>query len=159
MNDPPNNAKFCFSDAYNNRYHPVDVETAEAAAHEAAHEYAYLFRDESNPIVFVGRCDWRGPKHIASFLSGSEVVDLLDERLYDEGNVKWIRETLESQYEERRVDSLTERLQSVVADWLAGLDDPPWYFFAKDVTEFEVVTHPDDEGGPEVREVTNATTD
>ena len=133
------------------RWLPVEANNAVEAAIEAAYEYDYAFmKDQRKDIVLVGRTNWWESTDYASLIDELDILDLLDERIYD--NVWEEVTSLREQSAEEEQDQLRKEFQSMLARWLEGVDMED-YFRVQRIREFEVVKYADDPNGPQVKEL------
>ena len=145
-------AKFAHALRHDDNWIPVNVESAEAAARDAAYEYAHEI--EEGHYLLVGRCYWMGPEEFAEkSIIGDRMLTALDNTVYEH-----TRDRIDLERErcnEEQLEELEKRVTEVVADWLASLADSPEYFLTQNIKKFKIVTHPDAtaDGKPEVRPV------
>jgi len=140
--------EFCHNLRHDGHWITVDVDSAEAAARDAAHEYADEI--EQGHHVLVGRCDWMGPEDLSRRVSASSVIHAIDDRIYEltDGRGDLIRDRVSDEQEGR----LQGALRETVEEWLESIAlDTPEMFIPVSVEKFEVVRHPDADDGPEVR--------
>lgn len=134
------------------RWIPADVETAEECALEAAYEWdhEFLHQDDIRDVVLVGETDWWMPEDYAGLIDADDIIDLLNERIYD--NVWEEAEFLHNCTTEEQRQRLDKDLQSLLAEWFQDIDYSD-YFQVKDHEIFEVTRYADEDGGPEVQRI------
>jgi uncharacterized protein YbaR (Trm112 family) len=117
----------------------------------AACEWLHEVTADGNLVVLVGRADWQHAEDIVRNARGYQLLEPIDERFYELG--EGIPRLMQESTKQDR-DKLDARLQEVLLDWMKkiGWPDPP-FFKVKSVTEWRVVTLPDEEGGPEVEQI------
>lgn len=138
-------AKFAHATSPGGRWLPCDVDSEEAAARGAAYEWAHR-ADEDDLVVLVGEAEWKDAEHIASLANASQVIEYIDEAIWEiGGELPLLRE--ESTAEERA--KLDARLVDVIADWVEEIGYPG-FFTVPSWSAWRVTTLANEEGGPEV---------
>lgn len=142
-------AKFAHATTPGGHWYPCPAESEEAAARDAAYEWLHEVTEDGRLTVLVGRTDWQGPEEIASLANYAQIIEYVDERIWEKGeHMPLLRE--ETTAEERA--KLDAKLVDILADWIEEIDYPG-FFMVRDYSEWRVTTLPDEEGGPKVEKI------